>query len=92
MDRSTRVQIIYAGRVQGVGFRFAAKRIADSSGITGRVKNLSNGKVEIVAEGERPDVERFLGAVAEEMSGCIADQVTDWQKATGEFTGFHVCF
>jgi len=52
-------QILVKGRVQGVGFRWFAMREAERLGITGYVKNLANGHVEIYAEGERDIVQHF---------------------------------
>jgi acylphosphatase len=52
-------QILVKGRVQGVGFRWFAMREAESLGITGYVKNLVNGQVEIFVEGERDIVQHF---------------------------------
>ncbi|MDD5634051.1 MAG: acylphosphatase, partial [Candidatus Omnitrophica bacterium] len=51
---------VYSGVVQGVGFRFTAERIAKNIGITGFVRNLPNGNVEVVCEGERPQIDSFL--------------------------------
>ena len=49
--------------MQGVGFRFTAERIAVKLGVTGWVKNLENGNVEIVAEAEKEILEDFLGDI-----------------------------
>jgi len=47
-----RVQVIYKGMVQGVGFRFTAEALARRFDVTGYAKNLTDGNVEVVAEGE----------------------------------------
>ncbi len=54
------LHIIVSGRVQGVGFRFFTQEIAVNLHITGWVKNLSNGDVEIYAEGSKEILEKFL--------------------------------
>ncbi len=52
-------KFIVKGIVQGVGYRFFTQRAAAECGITGYVKNLENGDVEVVAEGEQTDMENF---------------------------------
>ena len=66
-----RRRVIYAGRVQGVGFRFTCQRLAEGFAVTGYVRNLADGRVELVAEGEPAAVDAFLGAVAGEIGGKI---------------------
>jgi acylphosphatase len=71
-------RVLYAGRVQGVGFRYTAQHVADGFAVAGYVRNLANGNVEMVAEGEGPDVDAFLQALANRMreyigSATIAD-------------------
>ncbi len=53
-------QIIVSGRVQGVGFRYFAQKNARLYGVNGYVKNLYDGRVEVVAEGEGTQVEQFI--------------------------------
>lgn len=88
----TCARVTFAGRVQGVGFRFTAVRIASSYRVTGYVKNCSDGTVELLAEGEREEVEAFIGAVAERMGGTIHEQQVTWWPATGRHAGFDVVF
>ena len=54
------IQLIVAGRVHGVGFRWSTKREADLLGVTGYVRNLTDGTVEIVAQGQQAAVERLI--------------------------------
>ncbi len=54
-----RAHIVYLGRVQGVGFRYTAEQIALELGLTGWVKNLPDGSVEVMAEGESEAMRRF---------------------------------
>jgi acylphosphatase len=58
-------QIFYEGRVQGVGFRFTVKQIARGFDVTGWVRNLEDGRVELQAVGEASEVDAFLAAIAE---------------------------
>ena len=64
-------RVTYSGTVQGVGFRYTARRIAQGYDVAGYVRNLPDGTVELVAEGEPGEVERFLGAVASRMGDYI---------------------
>jgi acylphosphatase len=64
-------KIHYSGRVQGVGFRDTAREVAAGFAVAGYVRNLDNGDVELVAQGEEADVDRFLAALGERMRGYI---------------------
>ena len=64
-------RVIYSGHVQGVGFRYTAQGLARGFPVTGYVRNLPSGEVELVAEGEPAQVEAFLAAVARQMAGYI---------------------
>lgn len=63
--------VYYSGRVQGVGFRYTAQRLAETHGVNGFVRNLSSGDVELVAEGSAGRVETFLSALARRMEDYI---------------------
>lgn len=54
------VEVMIAGRVQGVGFRACAKRIADSLSVSGEVMNLADGRVRILATTEEVILEKFV--------------------------------
>ena len=64
MSHSINRQIFYTGRVQGVGFRYSVKQIAAGFEVVGWVRNLPDGRVEIVASGDGNEVAAFLEAVA----------------------------
>lgn len=85
-----RRQAIYTGHVQGVGFRETTRRLAEGFEVTGFVKNLSDGRVELIAEGLPSELDRFLAAVAERMEGRIRNVTVDVRPAVGEFTGFSI--
>ena len=76
-------RVIYSGTVQGVGFRYTARRIAQGFDVAGYVRNLPDGTVELVAEGAPGEVERFLGAVASRMADCIGDRTVSDQTHGG---------
>ncbi|MBY0523806.1 MAG: acylphosphatase [Gemmataceae bacterium] len=79
----------YSGRVQGVGFRYTARKIAAGFAVTGYVRNLRDGRVELVAEGEASVVDAFLDAVVEQMDGYI-DQAAVTDAPAANYTGFEI--
>jgi acylphosphatase len=72
-------RVLYAGRVQGVGFRYTTQRLAAGRPVAGSVRNLPTGDVELVVEGDDSEVAAFLAAVAERlapyMMGCDVSDV-----------------
>jgi acylphosphatase len=85
-----RREVRFLGRVQGVGFRYAARSIAQLHPVTGYVKNLSDGSVELVIEGRREDVSATLRAVRTEMGRHIREVRETSLPATGRFSNFDV--
>jgi acylphosphatase len=59
------VQVFYEGRVQGVGFRYCVRQLACGFEVTGWVRNLTDGRVELQACGEPSELEAFLAAIME---------------------------
>ena len=88
----TRAQVFYQGSVQGVGFRFTARRIARRHPVTGFVRNLADGRVELVAEGDEAAVKDFLHEVEAAMSGYIRHADVRWSEPTGRFSSFDILF
>lgn len=80
----------YSGHVQGVGFRFVTHRVAGRYNVVGYVQNLADGRVELVAEGAREELDRFLGAVRSAMVDYIHGCDEQTLPATGEFHGFDI--
>jgi len=78
--------------VQGVGFRFAVEQIAGNLGLTGWVKNLRDGRVEVIAEGDEAPLNEFLAKIKKRMTHYIMDSEIKWGEATGEFSTFEVVF
>ncbi|BBO32417.1 acylphosphatase [Lacipirellula parvula] len=85
-----RRQAIYTGHVQGVGFRETTRRLAEGFEVTGFIKNLPDGRVELIAEGFAGELDRFLAAVAERMEGRIRNVAVDVRPALGEFADFRI--
>jgi acylphosphatase len=86
------MRAIVKGIVQGVGFRYftvyQAQRIG---GITGYVRNLRDGNVEVVAEGEREKLEQLLAQLRKGPTGAHVTGVdVFWENPTGEFTNFGI--
>jgi len=90
--QKARMRAIVKGIVQGVGFRYftvyQAQRIG---GITGYVRNLRDGSVEVVAEGEREKLEQLLAQLRKGPTGAHVTGVdVFWENPTGEFTNFGI--
>jgi acylphosphatase len=86
-----RLQIFYSGRVQGVGFRYSVQNVATGFEVTGTVRNLSDGRVELVAEGAREELEIFRQEIrGAGLAGFIRDEHVSWSDATNEFQGFKI--
>lgn len=89
--KKTRLQVFYSGRVQGVGFRFETRRVATGFEVTGMVRNLPDGRVELVAEGQRDELEAFQSAIRESGVGSfIRLEEASWKPAEGCFRGFAI--
>jgi acylphosphatase len=88
-----RVHVFYSGHVQGIGFRYSAEDIAMGLGLKGWVKNLADGRVEVVAEGKEEDVKEFMDKISKGQLGrYIRDVELSWEKPTGEFDSFEIEF
>lgn len=86
-----RLTALYTGRVQGVGFRYTVKSLTPGFEVTGTVRNLSDGRVELVAEGAREELEAFQEAIRESGVGrMIRGEAATWREATNEFRGFEI--
>ena len=85
-----RVHITVHGKVQGVFFRDYAKKIADSLGVTGWVKNIDDS-VEIVAEGDKPKLREFIVACEKGSPLAKVEKVDyEWEEYSGKFDKFYV--
>jgi acylphosphatase len=87
-----RKTVYYSGRVQGVGFRYTTCQIAEDYPVVGFVKNLPDGRVEVVVEGEAAVVERFTSVLTHDMGSYIRRADEHEAAATGEFRSFDVKF
>lgn len=80
----------YTGAVQGVGFRYTTHRLASGFRVVGTVRNLSDGRVELVAEGDSAELDQFLDAVRTRFGGNIRDEHSETQPATRQHTSFEI--
>ncbi len=84
-----RVMVHYSGRVQGVGFRATVRQIACGFDVTGAVRTLPDGRVELIAEGAADELAAFLAAIREsELSGLLAGHAETRLPARGDLRGF----
>jgi len=85
-----RLHVFFSGMVQGVGFRYTARTVARRFAVGGWVRNVSDGRVELVAEGVPEELEAFLAAVGDDMSPYIRKVDRTWEAATDEWRGFEI--
>jgi acylphosphatase len=85
------MQILYSGQVQGVGFRYTVRSVAAGFEVTGFVRNLPDGGVELIAEGAKDELEGFRQAIRESgLEHFIRQDEVTWQEARNEFRGFEI--
>lgn len=83
--------VLFSGRVQGVGFRYSAKTVATGFEVTGIVRNLPDGRVELIADGLRSELDAFRAALHDAgLAGFIRDEQISWGNATNQFRGFEI--
>lgn len=80
-----RYTVYFSGHVQGVGFRYTARRVAGAYRVSGFVENLDDGRVLLVAEGEEAELDRFLADLNDQMGRFIKERKIARSEATGEF-------
>ena len=86
-----RLTVLYTGRVQGVGFRYAAKSVAAGFEITGVIRNLPDGRVELIIEGRPAELDAFRAALRDSgLAGLIDNERLQWESAQGKFRGFDI--
>jgi acylphosphatase len=78
----------FTGRVQGVGFRYTVQNIAQQYDVRGYVRNLPDGRVELVMEGPEGEMDPMLDAILRRMGDFIRRTDEERSPGTGEFTRF----
>jgi acylphosphatase len=82
--------VYYSGRVQGVGFRATVADIARGHPVTGWVRNLPDGRVQVLVEGPDEAIEAFLVAVGQRWARHIQTEHVEDREPTGRYSGFDV--
>ncbi len=85
-----RRRVFYRGNVQGVGFRFTADRVARGYSVDGFVRNMSNGQVELVIEGDGMELDAFMEDLEEQMKGKIRGIDVQEEVSKRECVGFEI--
>lgn len=83
-------EVYFQGMVQGVGFRYTARRIAARFDVTGYVRNLPDGRVLLVAEGPPEELDRVLAEIRAQMGHYVHDTRQTVRPATGRFSRFEI--
>lgn len=78
----------FSGRVQGVGFRYTAQNVAMCHNVLGYVRNLPDGTVELVMEGDDQEMDGVVKDVRNRMAGYVRHIESQTAPATGEFQQF----
>lgn len=87
---AARITALVSGRVQGVGYRAFVRQQARDLGVTGYAENLADGRVEVVAEGHRADLDMLLVRMGTGPAhAVVAEVIVEWDRAGG-LNGFHV--
>lgn len=89
-DQIYREETHFSGRVQGVGFRYATLQVAKEFDVTGEVKNLSDGRVRLVAEGRESEVKAFRAEVEERLSPFIRETDVKKETCAPSYRGFEI--
>lgn len=83
--------VFFSGRVQGVGFRYQTLQIAKEYDISGLVRNLPDGRVQLEVEGRTDEVRDFVVAIQERMEGHIRETEQSGGERPPQFRGFNIC-
>ena len=91
-DKSLEVRwhVIFIGRVQGVGFRFTCIEVGKRHDVSGWVKNLSDGSVEMIVEGKHNSIRDYVTDVCDSTHGRVDDREIVKSQATGEFQSMQI--
>ena len=92
MESELRLDLVIEGRVQGVGYRYSAKKEAESLGIRGSVQNLIDGSVFVTAQGKKEAMENFVRWCYQGPPGSIVRNIEKVQGKTEEFSEFRVLY
>ena len=85
-----RLKAHFAGRVQGVGFRYTVRQIAQGFAVTGQVRNLTDGRVELIAEGVESEVHAFVSEIKSQMNHHIKETAECVLDGGAQFRDFYI--
>lgn len=88
MTEVTHETVFFSGHVQGVGFRYTTLQVAKEYEVTGFVRNLADGRVELQVEGLPADVDAFLGGLQDKMHGYVRKTERSRARRAPQFKGF----
>lgn len=82
--------VLFEGHVQGVGFRATTRQAAEGYGVVGYVRNLPDGRVELVAEGAASEIDELLAEVRKHLGGHIRSEQSDTRPPSGNYDRFDI--
>ena len=86
-----RMHLVYSGHVQGVGFRYTVRRVAEGFEVTGTIRNLQDGRVELLSEGNENELDAFRKAIRDAgLAHFIKNEEVNWGKPSNQFRGFEI--
>lgn len=88
--QETRIRVVYSGRVQGVGFRWQVSQVAENFAVSGFVRNLEDGTVELLVEGYLGEVRGMIEAVDQKLKDFWVSKVEDERKGDPHHAGFSI--
>lgn len=91
MKDASEARVVVSGRVQGVFFRASTRDAAARHGVRGYVRNLPDGRVEAVLQGDRGEVEKVVAFMREGPPGAFVEETeVEWRSPSETWEGFHV--
>ena len=90
MSQVTHETVFFSGHVQGVGFRYTTLQVAKEFEVTGFVRNLADGRVELQIEGGADEIDAFVRALDDRMHGYVRKTERMRARRDAEFTGFAI--
>lgn len=84
--------IIFTGRVQGIGFRFTALNIASRYALTGHVRNLTDGTVEMIAQGPPDDIDSCVADIKDSLEDYVTDTKVNEIPLSPQYKDFKITF
>ncbi len=82
--------VYFSGNVQGVGFRYTTYHISHRFDVKGFVRNLADGRVQVVAEGQPSEIDAFVDAIQDRMRGMIRETESNEAPASGRYNEFDI--